>query len=364
MRLIAFYLPQFHPIPENDLWWGKDFTEWTNVKKAKPNFVGHYQPRVPGDLGYYDLRRPEVREKQAELARKYGIYGFCYYYYWFNGKRLLSRPLDEILSSGQPDFPFCICWANENWTRRWDGLDSEILIEQTYSSEDDVNFINSLIPFFKDARYIRIDSKPLLLVYKVSLLPDPIGTTEIWRRRCMDEGIGQIYLAAVQGNDFFDNPWIYGFDAAVEFPPHRFAVPAKPQKITNKKFQGNIYDYIATAGNFINRDTPHFRLFRTVMPGWDNTARRQDSGHIFINSTPDEYGSWLKTIIEWTLENLPEKERIVFINAWNEWGEGNYLEPDEKFEYQYLEATLNAIRNAGDHDIKTNEDKNGSEKAN
>lgn len=344
VRLIAFYLPQYHPIPENDLWWGKGFTEWTNVVKARPNFKGHYQPRVPADLGYYDLRQPEVRRKQADLARRYGISGFCYYYYWFTGKRLLNLPLDEVLASGEPDFPFCICWANENWTRRWDGMDSEILIAQEYSAGDDRNFIRSLIPFFKDRRYIRINNRPLLLVYKVGLFPDPVGTTNLWRKECRDAGVGDIYLAAVQGNEFFDNPWIYGFDAAVEFPPHRFNSGAGPQRIINKKFSGTIFDYPATAQCFAGREAPDFRLFRTVMPGWDNTARRQDAGNIFINSTPEMYGKWLKQMIEWTMLHAEGEERIVFINAWNEWGEGNYLEPDKKYHHGYLEATLKALR--------------------
>ncbi|MDJ0634982.1 MAG: glycoside hydrolase family 99-like domain-containing protein [Xenococcaceae cyanobacterium MO_188.B29] len=181
IKAIAFYLPQYHPIPENDKWWGKGFTEWTSVAKAKPLFKDHYQPHLPADLGFYDLRLPEVRQAQADLAREYGIYGFCYYHYWFNGKRLLERPFNEVLESGKPDFPFCLCWANENWTRRWDGQDREILIEQKYSVVDDREHIKSLISAFKDPRYIKIDGKPLFLIYRVNSLPDPSLTQKIWR---------------------------------------------------------------------------------------------------------------------------------------------------------------------------------------
>ena len=181
IRPIAFYLPQFHPTPENDEWWGKGFTEWTNVTKARPLFPGHYQPQLPADMGFYDLRLPEAREAQAALAREYGIHGFCYYHYWFNGRRILERPFNEVLASGKPDFPFCLCWANENWTRVWDGGEKNVLLEQKYSHEDDLAHIESLIPAFRDERYIRIDGKPLFLVYRTGLLPNPARTAEIWR---------------------------------------------------------------------------------------------------------------------------------------------------------------------------------------
>ena len=223
IRAIAFYLPQFHPIPENDRWWGKGFTEWTNVTKARPNFEGHYQPHLPADLGFYDLRLPEVREQQAELAGEYGVHGFCYYHYWFGGRRLLERPFNEALSSGRPDFPFCLCWANENWTRRWDGGNDEILMSQRHSDEDDRNLIRSLFPAFEDRRYIRINGKPLLIVYRAGILPNAERTTVIWREEMKNAGLGEIHLCMAQTWGIFD-PGPYGFDSAVEFPPHGMTV--------------------------------------------------------------------------------------------------------------------------------------------
>src|SRR4029077_7166935 len=198
VKLIAFYLPQYHPIPENDDWWGKGFTEWTNVTKARPWFRGHYQPHLPADLGFYDLRLPETREAQANLARQYGIHGFCYYHYWFNGRRLLERPFNEVLASGSPDFPFCLCWANENWTRAWDGLEREVLIQQHYDSNDDLAHIRWLANAFRDPRYIRVHGKPLFLVYRVASLPDPMQTVSIWREEARRLGIGELFLCAVE----------------------------------------------------------------------------------------------------------------------------------------------------------------------
>jgi len=348
VRLLAFYLPQYHPIPENDHWWGKGFTEWTNVTKAVPNFTGHHQPRLPADLGFYDLRLPEVREEQADLARRYGIYGFCYYYYWFAGKRLLNRPLDDVVQSGRPDFPFCVCWANENWSRRWDGLDAEILIAQDHSDEDDLNFIKTLEPALRDRRYIRMDGRPLLLVYRPSLLPDAARTAEIWRRYCREAGLGELYLATVQSFGNTDDPRGFGFDAAVEFPPHAMAVLAEqPANLLNPDFQGRFYDYVATANFFMNRPPMPYPFFRTAMPSWDNTARRQDASDIFLNAEPEYYERWLKHLVDETRQFRQGDERLLFVNAWNEWAEGNYLEPDRKFGHRYLETTRNALGSLG-----------------
>jgi SAM-dependent methyltransferase len=344
VRLIAFYLPQFHPIPENDLWWGKGFTEWAYVARARPNFEGHHQPRLPADLGFYDLRVPEIREQQAELAREYGIFGFCYYYYWFGGKRLLHRPFDEVLASGRPDFPFCVCWANENWSRRWDGLDQEILIAQNHSPEDDRNFIAGLLPAFRDSRYIRVDGKPLLLVYRVNLLPDAARTAEIWREECRRAGIGDIYLCALES--YAGDPRSCGFDAAFEFPPHTRVTNenliSRRRKI-NPEYQGIIADYTLLSRQATARPAPDYALFRGVMPSWDNTPRRQNDSLVFLNSSPEAYESWLRKAIELTLAEKRGDERMVFINAWNEWAEGAHLEPDQLYGLQYLEATRNAM---------------------
>lgn len=346
VRLIAFYLPQYHPIPENDAWWGKGFTEWTNVTRARPNFAGHEQPQLPADLGFYDLRLAEAREAQAALARQYGIDGFCYYAYWFGGKRLLHRPLDEVISSGAPDFPFCVCWANENWTRTWDGQEAHLLMAQQHSDADDAAFIDSLFPALRDQRYIRIDGKPLLLVYRLNLLPDARRTASIWRQKCRDAGVGEIYLAAV--DSFLDqSPSAYGFDAAVEFPPHGMGVvTATPQPVYNARFRGLCYSYVETARRYLAKSWPEHTWFRGVMPSWDNTARRQDTGHIFLGSQPELYQQWLTAVIRQTRARHSGDERVVFINAWNEWAEGNHLEPCQRYGHAWLEATAAAKREA------------------
>lgn len=346
VRLIAFYLPQYHTIPENDLWWGKGFTEWTNVTKARPNFEGHYQPRLPGDLGYYDLRVEEVMEKQAELAKKYGIYGFCYYYYWFGGKRLLEMPLERMLKSGKPNIPFCLCWANENWTRKWDGLNDKILIAQKHSDEDDSAVIRDIIRYMRHPNYIKIYGKPLLLIYRASLFPDIRRSINNWRDLCRREGIGEIYLSMVES---FENAnkttqSEYGFDASVEFPPHNMSAPIKPPgMLLNPDYVREVHDYRKIVLKYSLMEKPAHVRFRTVMPSWDNTPRRQNDSLIFVNASPGAYQAWLETAMELTLEQNFGDERIVFINAWNEWAEGNYLEPDRRFGHGFLEATRNAI---------------------
>jgi lipopolysaccharide biosynthesis protein len=334
VRAIAFYLPQFHPIPENDEWWGKGFTEWTKVSRAAPLFAGHYQPHLPADLGFYDLRVPEVRAEQAALARKYGISGFCYYHYWFAGKRLLERPFADVLKSGEPDFPFCLCWANENWTRRWDGKDQEILIAQKHSPEDDLAFIRDIIPAFRDPRYIRIHGRPLLLVYRVGILPQPQRTAELWRRECMAAGVGNPYLCMVQTSDGVD-PRTFGFDAAVEFPPLNISLLQRP----TYPFKGNLGLYEDLIEAVLERPAPAFTWFRGVIPSWDNTPRRGEAGMVIHGSRPQLYDHWLTTAVRWTREHRGPGERLVFINAWNEWAEGCHLEPDAFFGHGFLEAT-------------------------
>ena len=352
-RLIAFYLPQYHPIPENDEWWGEGFTEWRNVSKAEPLFSGHYQPHTPADLGYYDLRKEETRVAQAELAKKYGIEGFCYYHYWFKGQRLLEHPLEELLKSGKPDFPFCLCWANESWTRRWDGKDKHILMKQEYSEEDDLEHIRMLLPIFEDKRYIRVNGKPLFLVYRAEKLPDPARTTEIWREEARKAGVGEIYLIMVESFVKYD-PNKIGFDASVEFAPDWWnkgaQLKAEPKLFSDKKdnlaevCNSNwIHSYQQLADNMLDKDVPPYKWFRCVTPSWDNWARMQKGAHIFLGSTPEKYKEWLSAAIDNTTSRFVGDERIVFINAWNEWAEGNHLEPDERFGHGYLEATRRAL---------------------
>jgi lipopolysaccharide biosynthesis protein len=352
IRAIAFHLPQFHPIPENDLWWGKGFTDWTNVAKARPLFEGHYQPHLPSDLGFYDLRLHETRQAQASLAREYGIYGFCYYHYWFNGHQLLERPVNDMLATGKPDFPFCLCWANENWTRRWDGREKEILIKQAYSLKDDVEHIRVLIPMFKDPRYIKVNGNPLFLVYRLSHLPTPIETIKCWREEVVKGGLPGIYLANVES--FSDDHGMAAslpLDAAVEFAPDRECIPSAYRGFASKlpffskapSLNDRISSYSSLKESMERKPKPKYLRYRCVTPMWDNAARRKTSATILIGSTPDIYEKWLLNIVQEFVPPTPE-ENFVFINAWNEWAEGNHLEPCQKWGRAYLEATKRALQ--------------------
>jgi len=354
VRLIAFYLPQFHPIPENDEWWGKGFTEWRNVVKACPLFPGHYQPHLPSDLGFYDLRVPEVRQAQVDLAREYGIYGFCYYHYWFNGRRILERPFEEVFRSGKPDFPFCLCWANENWTRVWDGGNNHILLSQTYNREDDLRHIEALIPAFRDPRYIRVNGKPLFLVYRTDLLSNPRETGEVWREAAARAGIGDLYLVRAETFGKLTDPRKIGFDAAVQFSPHcdmgsakfhwrRYFFLGRLGIIPRGYIENTVFEYSRLAESMMAGKDPDYARFPCATPSWDNTPRRPTQALIFHRSTPTAYREWLAEIIKRTLKTFCGDQRLVFVNAWNEWGEGNHLEPDQKWGKAYLEATVNAI---------------------
>jgi GT2 family glycosyltransferase/SAM-dependent methyltransferase len=345
-RLIAFYLPQYHPIPENDRWWGKGFTDWSNVAKARPNYIGHYQPHLPGELGFYDLRVDQVADQQAELAKRYGLHGFCYFYYWFAGKRLLDLPLERHLKSNKPNIPFCLVWANENWTRRWDGLENEVLVGQQHSDEDDRAVILDMMRYFRHPNYIRVNGRPMLLVYRISLFPDIIRTTEIWRDQCLREGIGDIYLVQVESFEKAAapaDPAQFGFDASVEFPPHGMAVPINGQSKLNPDYDGLVSDYRETALKYLELEIPNHVRFRSVMPSWDNTPRRQHQATVYDHATPGAYQAWLESILVQTHEQNFGEERIVFVNAWNEWAEGNHLEPDKRYGHGFLEATRNAL---------------------
>jgi glycosyltransferase involved in cell wall biosynthesis/LmbE family N-acetylglucosaminyl deacetylase len=350
IRLIAFYLPQFHPIPENDAWWGEGFTEWTNVKAAKPQFEGHYQPHVPGELGYYDLSNAlETQRRQVELARLYGLEGFCFYFYWFNGKQLLESPVLSYLEKKELDFPYCLCWANENWSRRWDGLDSEILIGQKHSPSDDLAFIEYISRYFQDQRYICIEGKPLLLVYRPGLLPSAKATVNRWRQWCRNHGIGEIYLAYTQAFEAV-NPKKYGFDAAIEFPPNLAGIKPlqiREKEIFNPEFSGVIYDLSEVAHRSQHYEVPQYTLYRGVCPAWDNTARRKEKATIFVNNSPLLYQEWLCNAAIDTASRFKHKESsLVFVNAWNEWAEGAHLEPDQAKGYAYLQATRDALVHA------------------
>lgn len=342
-KLIAFYLPQYHRIPENSEWWGPGFTEWTNVVKGKPNFADHYQPHIPRDLGFYDLSHPDVMREQAELAKLYGLHGFCFYYYWFSGRRILELPLENFLKS-EIDINFCLCWANENWTRTWDGDTKSVLMGQNYAEGDDENFIASLVDYFNDIRYIRVDGKPMLVVYRAKELPNPSASFAKWRNLAQSYGFPGLHIVVV---DFYDiaRPDEVDADALVEFPPHKFngpqSVPEVVPTITNPEFAGGIVDYSKVIAQSAIRAAPQFKLYRGITPSWDNTARRQNTPTILVNSQPDLYGEWLRYLRAYTREHNPsESDNFIFINAWNEWGEGCHLEPDQKWGMQYLEQTL------------------------
>ena len=344
VRVIAFYLPQYHTIPENDRWWGEGFTEWTHVRRAVPMFAGHEQPHEPGELGYYDLRLPEVRERQAALAREFGVHGFCYHVYWFNGKRLLEQPLDEVAASGKPDFPFCICWANENWTRRWDGREQDVLIAQNYSEADSRAFIRHYLPLLADPRYIRVEGRPLLIVYRLDQVPHARTMAEIWREEARRFGLGDICLCAAR-TTLLSDPEALGFDAGVEFPPHGYrAYRLNAQlALTEREFRGFVFDYRDRLIQSLDEPLSDGTLFRAAMPAWDNTARRRSDGMMFVRSSPALFQYWLHALIEQTRRRLPEGKRLVFINAWNEWGEGCHLEPDRRHGLGYLRAVRTAL---------------------
>jgi glycosyltransferase involved in cell wall biosynthesis/GT2 family glycosyltransferase len=351
VKLITFYLPQFHPIAENDRWWGKGFTEWTNVVRPTPQFEGHYQPHLPADLGFYDLRLVEVQAEQVRLARRYGVHGFCFYYYWFAGKRLLERPIQQFADAGLA-FPFCLCWANENWTRRWDGLDAEMLMGQNHSPEDDLAFIAELSTYLVHPDYIRVDGKPLVVVYRPGLLPAPAETAERWRRWCRDNGVGEIYLAYTQSFEALD-PSEYGFDAAIEFPPNNSGPPVVTDTVTriNPDFAGTAYDYRVYPERSRAYTSPDYTLFRGVFPSWDNEARRSGRGTSFLHASPALYGEWLKNAGRETIARLQNPDqRLVFVNAWNEWAEGAHLEPDQRYGHAWLEATRDALAAMRDSD--------------
>jgi 2-polyprenyl-3-methyl-5-hydroxy-6-metoxy-1,4-benzoquinol methylase len=348
IKAVCFYLPQFHRIPENDSWWGEGFTEWTNTRKAKPLYKGHYQPRKPhSDIGEYDLTDVSVLEKQAAMAKNHGISGFCFYHYYFNGKKLLEKPLKLFLEHPGIDIKFCLCWANGHWTRAWDGRNRELLIEQRHSAIDDIEFIKDIAVCLKDARYIRIGGNPLLLVYDTKLLPDPAATAERWRTWCRENGIGEICLATVAESGVFINPADIGFDWLVEFPPHPIAKHAVLD-VVSKGFHGRIMNYKYLVNEvFCGRaklDAVSVKnCFRGAMLHWDNSARTGNKAQIWENFSYKLYYKWLRFLIQDARARHDDDRRYIFINAWNEWAEGTYLEPDQKHGYKALNTTSKAL---------------------
>jgi lipopolysaccharide biosynthesis protein len=341
--LVAFYLAQFHTIPENDEWWGKGFTEWRNVTRALPQFEGHRQPKLPGDLGFYDLRNPDVMREQARLAREYGIGAFCFYFYWFGAKTLLETPLRNWLADPSIDLQFCLCWANEKWTRTWDGRGDEILIDQKHSPDDDLAFIAHVAEYMRDPRYLRIDGKPMLLVYRPGLFPSMAATAARWRKWCLENDIGEIHLAYVQSFERPD-PVSIGFDAAVEFPPNL----SSPASITNRQhlinngYSGQALDWRDLVSGSEPRTPPDYLVYPGVNPCWDNEARRPGKGRVYLYSSPRRYRDWLSATVQRASQHAPS-QNLIFINAWNEWAEGAVLEPNSHLGYAWLEATRSAL---------------------
>ena len=352
-RLVSFYLPQFHPIPENDAWWGVGFTEWKKVATAKPLFRGHDQPHVPADLGFYDLRLPDTRIAQAELAKAHGIEAFCYWHYWFHGKRLLERPFNEVLSTGHPDFPFCLAWANESWSRRWLGEEKSILIAQTYSAEDDRAHARWLLPAFADSRYLRCGNRPLFLVYRPTHLPEPKRTTDIFRECCVQNGLPEPYLLGIDAHCYNVDCRELGFDGTLGFEPQLGVLPDfMEERPTVSKLRRNwklgipnaklkVYDDAYARERMRAARRSGFPVHPCVYVGWDNTPRRGRDGIIIRNGTPDRFEAVLRERIA-SVSQQPEEERFVFLNAWNEWAEGNHLEPDLANGLAYLGAVKRA----------------------
>jgi hypothetical protein len=342
IRAIAFYLPQYHPIPENDQWWGKGFTEWTNVAKAKPLFKGHYQPHVPSDLGFYDLRLPGVREAQAAMAQQYGIEGFCYYHYWFGGgRRLLERPFNEVLNSGRPDFPFCLCWANESWSGIWHGSPDRVLMKQEYPGEaDERAHFEFLLTAFRDKRYITVDGKPLFVIYSPKQLPEPRRLTEHLRKQAADAGLKGLYLVGMENEPW--KPADHGFDGAtvrnlVNMHSRLGWNPPRHVKLW-RRLRGRpirTHRYADALPHLFMPEAAKPDIFPCVVPNWDNTPRSGLQGVVLHGSTPELFRQQLRRAVEQVLPKPPEK-RLIFLKSWNEWAEGNHLEPDQRFADSYL----------------------------
>lgn len=348
VTLAAYYLTQFHPTRQNDEWWGKGTTEWNNVCKAVPQFAEHYQPRIPGELGYYDLRIKENMARQIELAKNYGVNVFSFYYYWFDGERLLERPLNMFLEDKSLDMPFMICWANENWTKRFSGTDDGVLFGMTHDVPHYKKFIEDVWEMFLDARYYKINGRPVMQIYRPSLIPDSQEVLSYWRAYVKEKTGLDLYIIGVQENVGVADLCAQGYDAECEWQSTR--VCTESNDITKKlqplrsDFMGNVYDYKDMVENrkYAVKSTTGKKVYHSVMPMWDNTARRNQKATVFHGSTPALYRQWLSDVIKMTKKNDRLDAPLIFINAWNEWGEGAYLEPDKEFGYAYLQATRDA----------------------
>ncbi len=349
-RLIAFYLPQFHPIPENDEWWGRGFTEWTNAARATPMFRGHYQPHVPADLGFYDLRVPETRRQQADIARAYGVEAFCYYHYWFDGRQMLERPFNEVLGSGQPDFPFCLCWANHTWSGVWAGAPDRVLVEQTYPGEaDHRRHFAALLSAFRDPRYVRVRGKPIFLIYRPRDVPDCSGVMRLWRELARDAGLPGLHLVGsnvVVGERVETRPPSdFGLDAwttALLPPPREWVSRRQPIKwlhaqLTERGNRPTVYEYERIALHLLGPEMPGVANYPCLIPNWDNTPRSGEAGMVYHNATPELFARQAREALA-RIQGRDPEENFVFIKSWNEWAEGNHLEPDLRFGLGFLEA--------------------------
>ena len=348
VRAVAFYLPQYHPVKANDEFWGKGFTEWTNVTKARPLFKAHVQPKLPADLGFYDLRVPEVREQQADLARSYGIEAFCYWHYWFgNGERALEKVFDEVLKSGKPDFPFCLAWANESWTGKWHGLNNQVIFKQTYPGlKDFENHFYTVLPAFKDPRYLKVNKRPVFHIYRPFNLPDVKQFVGLWQKLAQKEGIDGIYFTGHFGDK---NPTDYGcrgtMDSTIVNPQWTYKPSFYTRFMRSVGRQKNDLPTLTDYKLFVKEKISYpYKPYDIpmVIPNWDNTPRSGQRGVVFMNENVQDYYLWLKDAVE-KVSVREEQERLLFIKSWNEWAEGNYIEPDQVNGLAYLEATRKAL---------------------
>jgi hypothetical protein len=352
-RVVAFYLPQFHPIPENDAWWGPGFTEWTNVARARPLYRGHVQPHLPADLGFYDLRLPDVREAQAALAQCHGIEGFCYWHYWFGGRRVLERPFEEVLSSGSPKFPFMLGWANQTWSGIWHGDPERILIEQTYPGlADHERHFQYLLTAFVDPRYIRVNGRPAFYVYRPREVPGVLEMTGLWRRMARQAGLPGLYLIAQDTFVDRNRGPVEGFDATAQVNLPRIRPCNRVQRIRRRLRRGVVvHDYECWLPRFVTEDVCRPDVHPCVIPNWDNTPRSGYGGMVLSGSTPESFRVQVRRALE-LIQEKPMEHRLLFVKSWNEWAEGNYLEPDREHGKAYLEAlaaeTLQGSRPEGD----------------